>query len=260
MALKGQLSKASLERRRLLSKPRFCICGCDERLVVRPYMFYPSSKVSVYKRGHVDTTGLCGHLQTLETRKKIGLGSKKYWEDKKHSLRRVAEIARVNRLPWKRKASASSALNLNRNKRISETMLKQYASGERQPVHGWKHFKGGWLKTKKAGEVFCSSSWETKRCKVLDKDADVISFTKNEARVPYEFEGRMHTYIPDFIVKRASGKVFVEEVKGRIFNEKEWVAKQQAVKKYCKKHKMKFSVLGSLFFVKRKGEPKFSTQ
>ena len=214
-------------------------------------MFYPNTKVPKYKRGHFDTTGMCGHSQSEATKRKIGEGSKRHWRNLASRCKRVAKMARINRLPWKRKASAAAALNPNHGRRISATLISQYASGERQPTNGWKGFKSCWVRTRKAGEVYCSSSWEIERCKVLDKDKNVLSFSRNSLRIPYSLNGRSKTYFPDFIVVRRNG-IFVEEVKGRVFAKEEWSKKQKAAKRYCKKNGMKFVILDSLLLVRRK--------
>lgn len=219
-----------------------------------PYMFYPYTTVPVYKRGHVDTTGMCGHSQSEETKRKIGKGSQRYWNDTEHSRRRIAKIAAANRSLSKRLASGTAVLAPGYGKKMSEIMLRQYASGERGPI-SWSSFNGCWLTTKKAGRIYCASSWEVVRAKVLDKDPEVLSFKRNSLRISYRYKAKQRTYFPDFVVVRRQG-TFVEEVKGRIFDKKWWTVKKTAAELYCPQNGLKFVVLDSLRLVKQEGAPK----
>ena len=49
----------------------------------------------------------------------------------------------------------------------------------------------------------------------LDKDDDVISWTKRHGiSIPYEYNGIIHNYIPDFLIEYKNGKTVIEELKG----------------------------------------------
>jgi hypothetical protein len=58
--------------------------------------------------------------------------------------------------------------------------------------------------------------WERQYMEQLEEDADVFAWTKNhKIRIPYiDFQSRKREYRPDFLVKLATGKVELHEVKG----------------------------------------------
>lgn len=63
----------------------------------------------------------------------------------------------------------------------------------------------------------------------LDASSDVKSWTKRHGiSIPYEFDGRVKQYIPDFLVEWSSGLKTLEEVKGWVRDPARVAAKERA--------------------------------
>ena len=98
--------------------------------------------------------------------------------------------------PWR---ASSIEVEIERRRKISETMKKNGAGGYRR---GSGRGKKGWYKG-----FFCDSSYELAfLIYCLDNNIDI---KRNKDKLPYTFEGKSHIYIPDFIV---DGKYI--EIKG----------------------------------------------
>ena len=82
----------------------------------------------------------------------------------------------------------------------------------------------------KSGTVeHAHSSYELRRMRFLDASPDVKSWTKRHGiSIPYEFDGQVKQYIPDFLVEWSSGLKTLEEVKGWV-REPARVAAKEAV-------------------------------
>lgn len=233
-------TKAGMERRkvlkRILKKIRICACGCGKEMVPRWHWYQARFKIPRFLAGH--------HPRNLspavekERRRKIGLASKKLWANKAHRKRREAV-----RLP----ALSIANKDPNRGKKISKTKREMFASGLQTPQGGYP--VGEWVQTKKGGYLYCASPWEKERCKVLDADIQVLSYQRQPFSIPYKLDGEVYSYFPDFLVHHEDGSKTLEEVKGRVFDEAEWVAKKKAARRFCKKHGLQFVVLNSLFLV-----------
>ena len=75
--------------------------------------------------------------------------------------------------------------------------------------------------TKKSHVNFCilDSTWESTEAYHLDKHPNVVSWVKNDHlgfEVSYNYQGVIHKYRPDFIVKMKSGVMLVLETKGKV--------------------------------------------
>lgn len=55
--------------------------------------------------------------------------------------------------------------------------------------------------------------------------------------------GRQHRYNPDILVEYHDGRVFLEEVKGRVFNRIVFGTKNLAALIYCSTRNMKYRVI-----------------
>lgn len=74
--------------------------------------------------------------------------------------------------------------------------------------------------TKRSHVNFCvyDSAWEASESYILDKDSHVAAWVKNDHlgfEILYVFEGVVHKFRPDFLVRLTSGKMLVLEVKGQ---------------------------------------------
>jgi type III restriction enzyme len=62
------------------------------------------------------------------------------------------------------------------------------------------------------------ASWEAYAANVLEKSASVEAYAKNDHlgfEIYYLWKGSRRRYIPDFIIKSASGETIVLEIKGQ---------------------------------------------
>src|SRR5262245_47846797 len=68
--------------------------------------------------------------------------------------------------------------------------------------------------TNKANEtVQCESFQERKLTLLFDRDPTVQAYRSQAERFTFtDFEGKLHTYVPDFMVWRTSGEVEIHEV------------------------------------------------
>jgi hypothetical protein len=118
-------------------------------------------------------------------------------------------------------------------------------------------------------KILCRSLWERKFCKFLDENKNIIRWSFETLRIPYQspVDKELHFYIPDFIVekKNKEGKVdtLIVEIKPEkqtksptagkrkskrsLINENITYAinikKWDAAKEFCKTHNWKFVIL-----------------
>ena len=143
----------------------------------------------------------CNGLGPRRLRPKVtGRGkawNKGYTKETCESIRIASE--KVSRTlkgrPWKAKNPEAW------RKRISETMKKNPLAG------GRREGSGRGIKGKRNG-IWCDSSWEL--AYIIYCEDHSIKFERNTERFYYEFEGKQHYYIPDFII---DGEYI--EIKGR---------------------------------------------
>lgn len=74
--------------------------------------------------------------------------------------------------------------------------------------------KAGVFHSQKNGKwIPTGSRYEYIRMNQLENDPDVLSFDRCGDRIPYDFNGKIHFYIPDLMVKYKDGTVIIEEIK-----------------------------------------------
>lgn len=83
---------------------------------------------------------------------------------------------------------------LLRRSRISATMKKNPNAGGLREGSG--RGKKQWYESKIAGKVYLRSTWELEYVKYLDKNN--INWKQNLIKFPYEWQNKVHYYIPDF--------------------------------------------------------------
>lgn len=122
-------------------------------------------------------------------------------------------------------------------------LLKAYTEGkfdflESAGGYGQKE----WFFSEKNGkEIFCASSWESIRVRVLEASPEVVSYQKGPFRLPYLFDGKVHYFVIDFLVEYVDGKRVFEEIKPWVwFNNPKVKTKFAAAHMFCKD----FRVLG----------------
>jgi hypothetical protein len=127
-------------------------------------------------------------------------------------------------------------------KKISNERLMQYAKGSRVPPRVLDaQIECGRIKTHKGGSVYYRGSWERFFIQLLES-ANIVKYFKYQPfGIPYKFEGEIHTYFPDFLVRLKDGTKWIVEVKGE-HGEKD-KAKFKAAVKYCKQHNYEWTVI-----------------
>ncbi len=91
-----------------------------------------------------------------------------------------------------------------------------------------------WHESVKSKQKYHSdSSLELMRMMQLDLDINVDSWTKRHGIfIPYIFEGKRKTCVPDFYIKLTNREIILEEVKGRITPIE--LIKKTAIEEFCK--------------------------
>lgn len=88
------------------------------------------------------------------------------------------------------------------------------------------------------------SSWERSFIQGVSKDPTVISLEHEPIVIPYEFDGRSRSYIPDFIVEFNSGEKWLVEIKPNSYlYEERTQAKLEAGLKYALLNGMQWKVI-----------------
>jgi len=123
--------------------------------------------------------------------------------------------------------------------RISKAKSKLISEGKFHPLSNFEH--GYYLSSKTDELEYYASSYELNYMLKLDSKTDVKTWTKKHSIfVKYEFEGRIHRYVPDFKVEYIDGSISIEEVKGWL--EDVDLCKFLAIEKYCKEKGWRFQV------------------
>lgn len=107
-----------------------------------------------------------------------------------------------------------------------------------------KNFKHGYFYNNTTGKKeFYRSSYEKNRMEKLNADVNVRKWTtKHNIRIPYEVNGEIHYYLPDFFIMFNSGEVIIEEIKGYVNDKNLLKRKINAARKYCKKFGIKYKI------------------
>jgi len=109
-----------------------------------------------------------------------------------------------------------------------------------------KSERGEFEDTKKSPYNFeyYDSSWELEFMKELEKDPEVIKWTKNHGIIiPYwDQNGKLRGFKPDFLIEKKDGSKEIIEMKGRHLLP-QFKRKMEAAKEWCKARKMTFRVI-----------------
>jgi hypothetical protein len=116
-------------------------------------------------------------------------------------------------------------------------------SGTFQPHRGkFEHF----YSAKNDDTFFLRSSLESKYARRLEADDSVIGYEVEPLRIPYEFEGSYHNYIPDFLVDREGSSPRMVEVKASWVVDagpEKFKAKCEAARRFCDANGIEFDVV-----------------
>lgn len=149
---------------------------------------------------------------------------------------------------------------------LAESYAKPWAKGITRPVEwndkqretvtkliiegNWKasyaSCKKGFCYPKKCKKqsVYIRSSYEAIYCYYLDHNDDVDWYSFEAFRIPYEYKGKTHYYIPDFIIKWKDGAMAIHELKATYMKEDEKViAKQLAGELHASNSDMDYKLI-----------------
>lgn len=179
-------------------------------------------------------------LEGLRTGRVVQKGHPHSEETKRH----LSELAKV-------RLSIPENNPMFGKKRSDESRAKQSATRAARFVDGtydWEMWsKSGYLETKKAGRVFCRSSWEMKAAEILEADSNVVMFKFEPFSIPYlRKEGdrdHLRHYIPDILVEYSDGIRKLLEIKPECYVDADVnVAKFSAARQYCDQNGILFEV------------------
>ena len=99
------------------------------------------------------------------------------------------------------------------------------------------------IETNKGGKIQCHSSWEAIFAKSLDENELVASFSKDSIKIPYDYNGKMHHYFPDFMITIVNQSWIVEVKAQRLLTDARVMAKLEALKQYAKQFGFNYFIL-----------------
>ncbi len=96
-------------------------------------------------------------------------------------------------------------------------------------------FLNGIYRSTKTGSLeFYESSYELRRFRALDASPLVKTWGRSRAKIRYRLGRRKKRYHPDIFVVYHDGRIFLEEVKGYIFNRRQYLRKKIMTEGICK--------------------------
>lgn len=88
------------------------------------------------------------------------------------------------------------------------------------------------------------STYELIRFQALDLSPLVLKWTRNHRiKIPYRMGRRRRRYLPDILVHYLDGRIYLEEVKGKVWNRWEFALKNVAAMLYCYKMGYTFRII-----------------
>ena len=217
-------------------------------------------KMSEIKKGELNP--MFGKLVSEETRKKIGqsgLGRKhtpetiEKMKSKKHTLESKEKLSRAAREAWDRPDvrkrmcdSIKKAMNVPETRRkLSESACRGIQEGRRKA--GVRGIQGDFISKKNNKILHYRSLLELHWYQLLEQMSKVHKYYVEPVRIPYEFEGSIHYYLPDLRIRYTDSTTELVEIKPECFwDEHRNIIKFEAAQKWCKNRKVPttFKVVG----------------
>ena len=173
---------------------------------------------------------------TKEWDRKIGEGGKRYHAEHPEYVKEKSKRMSGKNHPLygvkssietRQKQSSSHALRFQKNPQCVNTT---YKTGY---YHSDKNNQDFWYR----------SSYEKKAFELLEKSKDVTKYEVESLRIPYEYDGFTHYFVPDILVKyQNSSKRLIEVKPKNRVHEKQNQAKFTGAIKYCEDNDMTFVV------------------
>ncbi len=96
-------------------------------------------------------------------------------------------------------------------------------------------FLNGIYRSTKTGNLeFFESSYELRRFRALDASPLVKAWGRSKAKIRYRLGRRRKRYHPDIFVVYHDGRIFLEEVKGYVFNKRQFYKKKHMAEWLCR--------------------------
>jgi hypothetical protein len=127
-------------------------------------------------------------------------------------------------------------------KNVRETMSKRM-TGENNPAFGKVYQNTGRIRGWYKG-LFFRSSYEYSYYKKLEKEGhDLSDVSYEEFKIPYEWNGHKHTYIPDFFIKSEKKIVEIKSTYHIGIDNGLITTKATAAKKFCEQNGFTYEIL-----------------
>ena len=112
---------------------------------------------------------------------------------------------------------------------------RELRQGKPRRTRKSKFQRGEYVSQKTGRTEVYDSSYELRRFKALDENKLVEDWGRPKFTIRYRLgkSRRFRNYHPDILVRYVDGKVFLEEVKGRIYNPRQFMHKNIMARAYC---------------------------
>jgi len=124
---------------------------------------------------------------------------------------------------------------------MGETMWDPGNGPVRKPTNHGRKVIGKFPSAKMSRPIWWESQLERDYIYLLETDPDVVAFHEQPFQIRYTIDNTVHTYTPDFLVKRRSGRKQIVEVKPEeVALSEEYGRFSRIVTLICKKHGCEF--------------------
>lgn len=124
--------------------------------------------------------------------------------------------------------------------KMSRHKANLIAAGKFNILSNNRGIKSWHVSTKTGERFFADSLLELFRMTQLDRNNDIVTWTKrHKVKILYFFDGIGRYCVPDFFITYSDGHKEIEEVKGRIT--KKEIIKKNAIEMWCKNNDLSFS-------------------
>lgn len=175
--------------------------------------------------------------------------SKKLWQDPAYrALIKETTTGKKRSVEFKAKQSRNAKRQFEdpaQRELRSEAIHQSYINGTHNPDNMGSNQYGN--RGFNEDGIFFASSVERKRMEVLK--ASGVRWKRYEVndfdfRILYEWEGKTHLYLPDFVIYRGDGSILIEEMKSNLkhISEQEW-EKARAAEPYLAKMGIQYRII-----------------
>lgn len=152
--------------------------------------------------------------------------------------RKRKRISRYRLATLARSHLSTSASKKSSTKSGTETQQVSYYSSKPASPYGSSirrgFLRGIYTSTKTGRRETFDSSYELRRFQALDAHPLVEAWGRPKLRIRYKYGKQKKRYHPDILVKYHDGRIFLEEIKGAVWNRYMFVMKNKAARLLCK--------------------------